>query len=322
LRPFLCALALALAAPFPAGAQPAPNPVVYNNLDGDGSQDLDKAIKQAYADRYTVRDTRHADGYAEPRPTAGSLPKVARDDKGQQMMGYVLVAYIVSAAGLVVDPVVLRTTDSRLSSVALEAMAKWRFSPGLLAGAAVATTAAQEFNFGVAGASGGFHMTRLVVYQDNPTLMRRLPPKDVADVYLDRLVEVAHNFSAADPTPETLHIIVMLRPGGRSRVWFLSSIRFGNDAALVPLRKLLEAVPALAVREGPVILCISGVIMGGDGNELPADLSPIPADWSVLESGLKEPLPIGSDTFMDMAWPDAAAPGPPGPLPLTAAPAP
>jgi hypothetical protein len=302
-------LAIALAAAvfiLPAArAEQAPKPIVYNNLDGDGSKELDRVIKEAYSKAYTVRDTRSADGYVEPDATAGTLPKEAQDESGQALAGYVLVVYIVGIDGTVENPLVIRSSDARLSAVALGAMVHWRFTPGQLNGTPVATTAAQEFTFGSGLVTSGYHMTRLVVYQDNATLVRRLPPKTQAEPYFARLQTVAHNFFVGDPTPETFHIVVMLRPGNRSRVWFVSSRRPGNAPELEPLRKLLEAVPALPVIEGPALLTLSGTIMGGDGGELPEDLRPIPEEWRAIEKGLAEPLPVSSDAFMDLAWPDA-----------------
>ena len=302
LAAFLAAAFLIL--PFARGEQ-ASKPIVYNNLDGDGSKELDRVIKEAYAKAYAIRDTRGSDGYTEPDATAGTLPKEAKDETGHPLAGYVLAVYIVGADGTVEDPQVIRTRDSRLSAVALNAMAHWHFTPGKLNGDAVATTAAQEFTFGSGLVTSGYRMTRLIVYQDNATLVRRLPPKSQAEPYFTRLQTVAHNFFVGYPTPETFHIIVMLRPGGRSRVWFVSSRRPGNAPELEPLRKLLEAVPALPVVEGPALLTLSGTIMGGDGSELPDDLRPIPSEWRDIEKGLSEPLPISSDAFMDLAWPVA-----------------
>jgi Gram-negative bacterial TonB protein C-terminal len=285
-------------------AQAASKLPLYNNLDGDGSVELDHAIKHAYAARYTIIDTRRADGYVEPSSTAGDLPKVARDSKGQYLAGYVLAVYIVDKDGSVIEPTVVRSTDDRLGTVALQAMAQWHFVPGRLNGSAVATTAAQEFNFGPPVAPTGYQMTRLVVYQDNPTLLRRLPGRADADAYLDRMTTVARHFFVGDLIHETFHIIVMVRPSGRTRIWFLSSIRPGSSAELEPLRRLLLAVAPLQVKEGPVILAISGDVMGGDGNEFPEDRNPIPDAWRDLEMSLKEPLPIYSDAFLNLVWPD------------------
>lgn len=296
----------ALLVPLRSRAQSDPRPVVYNDLSGDGGVDLDRQIKDAYGKRYTIRDTRPSDGYVEPSPTAGVLPREARDPTGQQIVGYVLAVYIVSEQGLVQDPVVVRSSDARLAKAAMDAMAGWRFKPGAVNGTPVATTAAQEFNFGPVGVSGGFLMTRLVVYQDNQVLLRRLPPKVDADVYLDRILEVAHNFFVGDAMPETLHIVMVVKPGRQARIWFVSSARPPGAPDLEPLRKLLAAVTPLEVKEGPVILTISGAIMGGDGTDLPEDRLPIPAAWKALEAGLKDPLPVGSDAFLALVWPDSA----------------
>ena len=122
----------------------AEKPVVYNNVDGDGSQELDRSIKQAYSPRYSIVDTRASDGYVEPSSTAGSMPGTVQDDKGVVLAGYVLVAYIVGTDGKVADPVVLKTSDSRLEKAALDVMGRWRFTPGKIGGEAVATTAAQD----------------------------------------------------------------------------------------------------------------------------------------------------------------------------------
>lgn len=281
---------------------PDSKPVIYNNVEGDGSQELDRSIKQAYSGRYTIKDTRASDGYVEPSPVSGSMPGAQKDDKGTVLGGYVLVAYIVAADGKVADPVVLKTSDERLSKAALEAMEHWRFRPGKIAGETVATTAAQEFTFGPIRVASGFMLRHLILYQPNDVVVRRMPPKTEADAYLDRLTEVAHNFFVGNPPPETLHIIVLLMPGERSRVWFLSSNRPGNAKELLPLRALLEAVKPLSIKEGPVLFTLSGIVMGGDGQELPADQSPVPAEWREVEATLKEPLPITGDEFLSLAF--------------------
>jgi len=283
----------------------AEKPVVYNNVDGDGSQELDRSIKQAYSPRYSIVDTRASDGYVEPSSTAGSMPGTVQDDKGVVLAGYVLVAYIVGTDGKVADPVVLKTSDSRLEKAALDVMGRWRFTPGKIGGEAVATTAAQEFSFGPVRVQSGFTLRHLILYQPNEVVVRRMPPKTEADAYLDRLTEVAHNFFVGNPAPETLHIIVLLMPGQRSRIWFLSSNRPGDAKELRPLKLLLAAVKPLAIKEGPVLFTLSGVVMGGDGLDLPADQSPVPAEWREVEGKLKDPLPLTGDEFLTLAFRDS-----------------
>jgi len=275
-------------------------PVVYNNVDGDGSAGLDRAIKEAYSARYRIVDTRRSDGFAEPNPTQGDLPTTARSEAGEPLAGYVLAAYIVNAEGIVIDPVVLKTTDARLSAVAIAAMGHWRFSPGTLNGAEVATTAAQEFTFGPTDGTIGFRTDRIAVYQDQEVLLKRLPGPDVFGAYVKQLGLVAHNFFVGDSTPERLDLVFALRPGGSPRAWFVSSTRAGGAKELEPLRRLLEAVPSVEVREGPVAFAISARIAGGGGPPQSRDSpAPIPREWRDAAGSMKEPAAFSSDEFLN-----------------------
>jgi hypothetical protein len=304
-KAYLLSAALLSACAF---GQPAPKPVVYNNLDGDGGVEVDRAIKLAYGPKYTVVDTSRSAGFVEPRSTEGALPRFVKDKQGQLIAGYCLVTYIVSADGQVLDPVMVRWSDERLCRVALEAMADWRFTPATFKGAAVASTAAQEFNFGPVDVSNGFSMERIVVYQPNDILVKRMPPSERTKAYLGELRQVAHNFFVGSTTPETLSVVVATRPGLRCRVWFVSSIRPGNSRELEPLRRLLEAVPPLDVHGGPIVLALTALIAGGDGKDQKEGESyrnPVPAEWLEVTRGVKDPPAVASDAYMDLVWPDA-----------------
>jgi hypothetical protein len=307
LKSAIYALAAALLSASAFAGPPAKS-IVYNNLEGDGGVDLDRSIKQAYSSTYTVVDTSKAAGYVEPRALAGDLPKYVKDGQGKMISGYVLVAYIVTSDGAVDNPVIIKWSDERLCQVAVQAMAGWRFMPGTLKGLAVATTAAQEFSFGPSDESNGFKMERVVIYQSNDITLRRLPPGERTKSYFQELELVAHNFFVGDAVPETLSIVVVTRPGRRSRVWFVSSIRPGTSKELEPLRKLLEGVPPLDVREGPVTLALTGLIAGGDGKDTPMGedyRNPMPSEWQEAARALKDPLPVSSDAFIDRVWPDS-----------------
>jgi len=286
-------------------AKAAGKPVVYNEMEGDGSLALDNQIKAAYAPAFTIVDARKSDGFVEPIPSAGSLPGAVRDQGNSLLGGYVLVAYIVTSGGLVANPVVLQSTDRRLADAALEAMKGWRFIPATLKGAAVATTAAQDFSFGPLDLSNGFTYDRLVTYQSSDVLFRRLPGRDDVDGYLAELRLVAHNFFLGASKPETLQIVFIAQPGRGARFWFVSSVRAGDAAELAPLRRLLEAVAPLAVHDGPVALAIAGRVAGGDGV---APLigngftRPVPAEWKETVRGVDPPLPVSSDEYLDLVW--------------------
>jgi len=288
-------------------ASPAPKPIVFNDLEGDGGVEIDRSIRQAYSSKYTIVDTSAAMGFVAPKALAGELPTVVRDGQGKMIVGYVLATYIVTADGVVADPVMVKWSDERLCRVAVEVMAGWRFAPGTVKGVAVATTAAQEFSFGPTDQSNGFKMQRVVVYQPNDIVTARLAANERTKAYVEELQEVTHNFFVGDATPETLSIVVVTRPGRRSRVWFVSSRRKGSSPDLEPLRRLLERVPPLEVRGGPVILGFTGLIAGGDGKDRPvgADYrNPIPDEWAAAARAAKDPPPVASDAYIDLVWPD------------------
>lgn len=278
----------------------SPKTVVYNDMGGDGGVALDRGIKAAYGARFTLVDTGRSAGYAGPVTTAGSMPGVVTDGAGRPIVGYVLAAYIVSAEGRVTDPVILKTTDARLSAAALDAMAHWRFTPATLNGAPVASTAAQEFNFGAPDASAGFLMDRVAIYQPAEVLLKRLPGADVFGAYLGRLKEVVHNFFVGDAVAESFSVVIALQPGGHTRIWFVSSRRPGDAAELAPLRALLLNVPPVEVREGPAAFAMVGRIAGGDSSVPPGDKDsppPVPKAWRDA-AGAQPGVPYSSDAFL------------------------
>ena len=124
----------------------ADKPTIYNHYTGKNTS-IDALIATALSPRYNIVDVRDSDGYVQLKVMAGHLPATAQTEAGEPLGGYVLVGYIVTAEGRVAEPVVLKTTDKRLNSIATNAMEDWRFTPATLNGAAIATTAAQEFNF-------------------------------------------------------------------------------------------------------------------------------------------------------------------------------
>jgi TonB family protein len=127
-----------------AGA--ADKPTVYNHITGE-STELDSLVKAALAPRFTVVDIRDSADYVRPKIKTGRLPRVARTETGTALGGQVLVAYVINEEGRVTKPIVIKTTEMRLNAIARKAMNEWRFEPGTLKGVAIATTAAQEFNF-------------------------------------------------------------------------------------------------------------------------------------------------------------------------------
>lgn len=121
-------------------------PTIYNHINGESTA-RDPLVNAALAPKFTIVDIRESVDYVQPKPKEGRLPRLARTPKGESLSGYVLVAYVVTAEGRVVAPVVIKTADERLNAIATKVMEDWRFAPATLKGVAIATTAAQEFNF-------------------------------------------------------------------------------------------------------------------------------------------------------------------------------
>lgn len=275
---------------------------MYNDIGGDGSPTLDRAIKGAYAARYAIVDTAASQGYAGPRTTAGELPQSATGPSGGPPGGYVLAAYIVDGDGRVKDPVILSSTDPRLAAAALEAMAHWRFSPATLDGRPVASTAAQEFTFGGPEPEVSFRVDHIAVYQTPQVLVRRLPDSGAFGDYVERLRQVARRFFVGATAPETLSIVVELEPGRGSRVWLVSSTRPGGSPELAPLRALLEAVAPPDPREGPAAFALVASVAGGPSGDRQSP-PPVPDEWRQAFLGAQGGgIPYGTDAFLEAAW--------------------
>jgi hypothetical protein len=151
----------------------------------------------------------------------------------------------------------------------------------------------------------GFETDNIVLYQSNETLQARVGAVAELSHYIKQLQAVCGEFFATTKTPETVHVVVAVRPGKRARVWFVSSTRPAPDAQREPLRKKLEAVPPCDVHDGPVAFAISAKLAGGDGKNSKGNKDfkpPIPKEWQDAATG-KEGVLV-PDGFLDLVWPD------------------
>jgi len=121
-------------------------PTVFNHVTGD-SAETNALLKAALEPDFTIIDIVDEADFAPARPTALALPRVAKSAEGKALGGDVLIGYVVSQNGRAISPRILRSADARLDTLAMQAMADWRFEPATLKGSAVASTAAQAFTF-------------------------------------------------------------------------------------------------------------------------------------------------------------------------------
>lgn len=156
-----------------------------------------------------------------------------------------------------------------------------------------------------ADAENGFHTVNLVLYQPDDVLRDRVPDIKMLAAYIKRLQAICEQFFAETRTPEILDVVVAVKPGKRARVWFVSSTRTAADTQLDSLRKALEAVEPMPLRNGPVAVAISATIAGAE-RKLPHSNSPpysppIPEEWAKVADKSRTPVPDG---ILEILWPE------------------
>lgn len=147
----------------------------------------------------------------------------------------------------------------------------------------------------------GFKTSSIILYQPDALLKARLGDvKDLA-AYIKELQAACGESFAASKTPETLYIVVAVRPAKRSRVWFISS-HPSPDAPRDEVRKKLESISPFEAKEGPIIFALAATLAGGDPSALDTTPPPLPAEWMKAAGDRKGPFT--SDDLLDLVWPD------------------
>lgn len=108
----------------------------------------------------------------------------------------------------------------------------------------------------------GFETQNIVLYQTDDVLEERLPDIAKLNDYIKRLRDVCQKFFAGTTAPETLDVVVAVRPGRQSRIWFVSSVQSTPDASRKSLRKSLENVTPCDVTSGSIAFAIGAKIAG------------------------------------------------------------
>ena len=145
---------LLLIAPGLAGAQePAVQgkTMVYNEVTKESSA-FDRAVINAYAGKFRFVDIRASEGFTQGhlkgRPPVFQDPRPMREETKP---GKVVVAFLVTPDGRVIEPRIVQSTDQRVASYMLALITPRRYVPARLRGAAVFSLWAEEFVFGSEG---------------------------------------------------------------------------------------------------------------------------------------------------------------------------
>ena len=158
----------------------------------------------------------------------------------------------------------------------------------------------------------GFKTENIVLYQADKIMSARLK-NDVTELskYVKTLEAVCVDYFASEASPESLHVVMAVKPGKRSRAWFVAPGR-ADIETLATLREKLEKVPAIEVFGGPVAFAIAGKIAGGSGkvvNEAEGFQVPIPKEWKDAAKNAKAAVEV-PDGFLVKVWPDTTTPVP------------
>lgn len=95
-------------------------------------------------------------------------------------------------------------------------------------------------------------------------------------------------------------LLLMVKPGGRAKAWVVTGEPAPSAETVAAVVRAVEAVPAPAVREGPILVGVGFEAWGGGAPPVGAS-PPIPRDWYSYfpkDGGRLD------DAFMARVWPD------------------
>ena len=155
--------------------------------------------------------------------------------------------------------------------------------------------------------AAAFDMTSVGLYQPSIAYEERVGDVKPLSDYIAALREEARRtFEAASPGPGiTGAIVVAVRPGNSSRVWLVTGENVLSPTVSESLRRRLEAVPAVTVKNGPIGFAMNFNAWGG-GKPIPVPESypiPVPQEWRDALTAGGGYLP---DDALPKAWPETA----------------
>jgi hypothetical protein len=144
-------------------------------------------------------------------------------------------------------------------------------------------------------------MSNVVLYQPDGVMKERIGDVQPLAAYIQKIQAVcAASFTTE--ASEGVDVVVVLKPRGQSRVWFVSSLPKMPDRS--KLKVAIEAIDAPTV-SGPVVFALAYDLNGFTHRwpEAGKFQPPIPAEWGEKVKDVKGPLII-PDGFIPYVWPD------------------
>ena len=144
--------------------------------------------------------------------------------------------------------------------------------------------------------------SNVVLYQPDGVMKERIGDVKTIAAYIQK-IQIVCSTSFTSEDSEGVDVVVVLKPGGQSRVWFVSSLPQLPDRS--KLKAAIETIAAPTVSSGPVVFALS-YDLNGFTHRMPAAgkfQPPIPAEWMEKAKGAKGPLMV-PDGFIPYVWPD------------------
>lgn len=141
----------------------------------------------------------------------------------------------------------------------------------------------------------------VVLYLPDPVMKARVEVSALSP-YVNAAAIAAEGAVRAAPVQPGASgmLLLMVKPGGRAKAWVVTGDPAPSAETISAMIKAVEAVPAPAVREGPILVGVGFEAWGGGAP--PAGASPpIPRDWYSYFSKGGGQL---DDAFMARVWPD------------------
>jgi hypothetical protein len=125
--------------------------LVYYEVSGKPST-FHRDAKNAYAGRFRFIDVKKGDGF-NPGHMKGGWPYYndPRPEREETVPGKVVIVWVVTPEGNVIEPRILQSTDTRVGNHMIHLIALRRFVPARVRGIAVFSLWSDEFVFGSDG---------------------------------------------------------------------------------------------------------------------------------------------------------------------------
>lgn len=141
----------------------------------------------------------------------------------------------------------------------------------------------------------------VVLYLPDPVMKARVEVSALSP-YVNAAATAAEGAVAAGPVQPGASgmLLLMVKPGGRAKAWVVTGDPALKPETVAAMVKAVEAIPAPAVREGPVLVGVGFDAWGGGAPPTGAS-PPIPRDWYAYFAKDGGRL---DDAFMARVWPD------------------